>query len=183
MEGAEPKIGGSRFVRSAPLDECRAFRRGPPHRLASLATSHTRGGEPRLSKATLHRCHAHFRVWLLSPSRFASLTPQDEGERRSGSGAHGRASLVFIRGAASAPRRRLASPRGRHFRRHSLGRGPGLWAHHPAALPQCDRPGAAACTRYPVRTGFPAQAMEGRIREVQGAGIRLRENNPLSGDF
>lgn len=46
--------------------------------------------------------------------------------------------------------------------------GPGLWAHHPTAIPYRRRPGAAAFPRYPVRTEVPEKTVRGlweRVRE------------------
>ncbi len=100
-------------------------------------------------------------------------------------------SFFILCGATHASAGVLDSPQGRHFRRHSLGRGPDLRAHHPAALPKRCRPGAAA---LPVRTyerstgPFISPAANqsfnpgpdrgsregdgGRIREVWEAGIK-----------
>ena len=102
------------------------------------------------SATTPHR-HACFRIWPLSKS--APLL-----RRKSGSGAHGRAFLIFIRGATSAPRRRFLSPPGPLLVTGSsaaFGPCPSQKPRHGRPI-RLDLPRPRLCAR-PARTGRSAR--------------------------
>ena len=132
MGGEGCKLGGSLRSRAASLAAARwpsARARHKARRPLGLAAC--------VAIATPAEASGHFK------ERFSPR------EKKSGSGAHGRASLVLIRGAASAPRR-CSCPVGGRGRCPWSPPGPGLGGSSPSSAPLRHQPGTAALPEHPV---------------------------------
>ena len=143
--GALPRWGGCR-ARGLAFDK-------PEDRLreAGGVMPATPGENCPRTLGMFHRCHARRSVWPLQ----RTLPPRWE---KSGSGAHGRAFLVVIRGAASAPRR-CSCPSGGRGRCPWSPSGPGLGGSSPSSVPLRHQPGTVPATFARFASRVPVQEM------------------------
>ena len=149
--------GGDRRARRPPsMGRCRApglaFDK-PEDRLREAG-----GVMPATPGRTVRGLRACFIV--ATPAEASGLFKERSQPRweKSGSGAHGRAFLVLIRGAASAPRR-CSCPGGGRGRCPWSPSGPGLGGSSPSSVPLRHQPGTVPATFARFASRVPVQEM------------------------